>query len=319
MRIEILIVTIAVLTAAITFLGAYLLIRMAFFYHEDRNKSTLADLMLNPANTDESRENIIRFFKQIEAGKFTEMSVKSFDGLTLNGTCLPCEKSANRLIICFHGYTATGFYEFGHMVSFFHENGFDVLLPDMRAHGRSEGKLTTMGIFERKDVKSWVEAVEKNNPGKEIFLMGVSMGGASVLGATELGLTKSVKGIIADSVFVNANDTIKHCCKRIYKVPLFPLFYVARLISRLFYGWNFKEYAVGNAVKANEQIPVLFIHGGKDIVALPQSLEINFENCPAPKKVYFDENAGHAQCSFNDPGAYYKAISEFISFCDNVT
>ncbi len=316
MNVIIVISVIAVLTAAITFLGAYLLIRTAFFYHEDRDRRTMTDLMLNPANTNESRDNIVWLFKRLEAGKSEEMSVKSFDGLSLNGLFLPSDKCNNRLIICFHGYTATGLYEFGHMVRFFHEKGFDVLLPDMRAHGRSEGKITTMGTLERKDIKPWVELAQEKFPDRDIYLMGVSMGGASVLGAAST-LPEGIKGIVADSVFTNANDTIKRCCKTLFNIPLFPLFYAARLMCRLFYGWNFKEYAVDEALTENKTIPVLFIHGGNDKVAPPQSLEINFSKCAAPKKAYLDDEAGHAQCSFNSPDNYYKALSDFFDFCDN--
>lgn len=312
----IIISVIAVLTAAITFFGAYILIRTAFFYHEDRNRNTLTDLMLNPANTNETRDNIAWLFKRIEAGKSEKVSVKSFDGLNLKGLFLPCDKPDGRLIICFHGYTSTGLYEFGHTVKFFHEKGFDVLLPDMRAHGCSEGKLTTMGFYERKDIMPWVELATEKYPRRLTYLMGVSMGAASVLGSAALGLPDSIKGIIADSAFANANDTIKRCCKEIFRIPLFPLFYAARLLCRILYGWSFRKYPVSDAVKENKTIPVLFIHGGNDKVAPPQSLEINFSQCAAPKKVCFDDDAQHAQCSFSSPENYYTALCRFFAFCE---
>lgn len=62
-------------------------------------------------------------------------------------------------------------------------------MVDERAHGKSEGKVITFGIRERCDCKLWAEyAVKRYGENKDIFLAGVSMGAASVMMASNLGL-----------------------------------------------------------------------------------------------------------------------------------
>ena len=77
--------------------------------------------------------------------------------------------------------------------------GYNVLLPDQRAHGYSGGHTITMGVKERYDARDWtVWARSRFGPEVPIFLMGVSMGAATVLLAAGLNLPDNVCGIVAD-------------------------------------------------------------------------------------------------------------------------
>ena len=72
-------------------------------------------------------------------------------------------------------------------------------MPDQRAHGRSDSYTITMGAQERYDARAWAYWASVRSSGKvPIFLMGVSMGAATVLLASGLDLPDSVHGIIAD-------------------------------------------------------------------------------------------------------------------------
>ena len=67
--------------------------------------------------------------------------------------------------------------------------GYNVLLPDQRAHGYSGGHTITMGVKERYDARDWtVWARSRFGPEVPIFLMGVSMGAATVLLARHTGI-----------------------------------------------------------------------------------------------------------------------------------
>lgn len=71
--------------------------------------------------------------------------------------------------------------------------GYNVLLPDQRAHGYSGGHTITMGVKERYDARDWtVWARSRFGPEVPIFLMGVSMGAATVLLAAGLNLPDNV-------------------------------------------------------------------------------------------------------------------------------
>ena len=56
---------------------------------------------------------------------------------------------AKRFVICVHGYKCNGPDEFSHMLPFYNERlGFNYLLPDHAAHGRSTGKFIGFGAYE---------------------------------------------------------------------------------------------------------------------------------------------------------------------------
>ena len=76
--------------------------------------------------------------------------------------------------------------------------GMNLLIIDERAMQRSEGRAVTLGIKERRDVKSWCEYLRSRFGDVPIFIMGVSMGAPTVQIASELELSSNVNGVIAD-------------------------------------------------------------------------------------------------------------------------
>ena len=76
-----------------------------------------------------------------------------------------------------------------------------MLLPDQRAHGYSGGHTITMGVKERYDARDWaVWARSHFGPEVPIFLMGVSMGAATVVLAAGLSLPDNVCGVVAAGI-----------------------------------------------------------------------------------------------------------------------
>ena len=79
----------------------------------------------------------------------------SRDGMCLQGYYLPGQ--GDTTLILMHGYHAEAVYEFAPLVQFYHEQGYNLLLPDQRAHGGSEGKYLSFGIKESEDVVCWAQ------------------------------------------------------------------------------------------------------------------------------------------------------------------
>ena len=94
--------------------------------------------------------------------------------------------------------------------------GYNVLLPDQRAHGYSGGHTITMGVKERYDARDWtVWARSRFGPEVPIFLMGVSMGAATVLLAAGLNLPDNVCGIVADCGYTSPGRSPASACRSI--------------------------------------------------------------------------------------------------------
>ena len=60
---------------------------------------------------------------------FIDMEITSYDGLKLEGQFLPYPDS-NKLVICVHGFHSYHYREFAYYIRFYHELGYNILLPD---------------------------------------------------------------------------------------------------------------------------------------------------------------------------------------------
>ncbi|MEM7011948.1 MAG: alpha/beta fold hydrolase [Verrucomicrobiota bacterium] len=86
--------------------------------------------------------------------------------------------------------------------------GFNCLLMDNRAHGRSEGRFCTFGRLERVDASAAIDAaLEKFGPSIEpIGLWGLSLGGAIALQTAEQ--DDRVEAVVVVNTFANVGDIV---------------------------------------------------------------------------------------------------------------
>ena len=74
--------------------------------------------------------------------------------------------------------------------------GFHVVLPDLRAHGRSTGRYVTYGALERWDVKSIIDQLMAEGAVAEpLYVMGASMGGGTAVHYAAI--EPRVRGVLA--------------------------------------------------------------------------------------------------------------------------
>lgn len=120
--------------------------------------------------------------KWLDAQPTEEVILQSYDGLQLHGTWLNSNKGSDQTVILAHGYSGKGREMAGFARFYAEKHGYNVLMPDDRGHGRSEGDIIGFGWLDRKDYVQWSNWVlEKVGTKGEIILHGISMGGATVL------------------------------------------------------------------------------------------------------------------------------------------
>ena len=193
------------------------------------------------------------------------------------------------------------------------ESGYNVLLVDQRAHGRSEGKCLSFGVLERRDCLSWVNfVVSRAGEGAKIVLYGMSMGAATVLMAAGLKLPENVVGIVADCGYTAPEAIIKTVIRK-YHLPVFPIYPLIRLGGRLFGGFDLEEASAARAMDECD-IPVLFIHGGDDRFVPCDMGRENYAHCrSAGKELLSVPGAGHGMSYMVDKTAYLTAVSTFLN------
>lgn len=262
--------------------------------------------------------NLYRAYKDImldglddmEATSCEEVSILSADGLRLYGKLYDMKKGAP-LIVFFHGYHGINAWDGYGFFKLCKKNGFNILMADERAHGKSEGNVISFGINERYDCKLWAEyAVKRFGEHTDVFLAGVSMGAASVMMSFELGLPESVRGIIADCGYSEPAAIIMETIRGM-KLPVKPVYRIVKFGARLFGHFDLEAATALQAV-GKFNIPILFIQGSQDSIVPPSMGEELFKACKAKKERVLIEGADHANSAMADYAAYEKAVLRFI-------
>lgn len=242
-----------------------------------------------------------------------ELHTTSFDGLKLYATLLRGSTKGKKVVVAIHGYHAASNWDFGGMVQFYHERGYHVLLPDCRAHRRSEGKLVGFGWLDRLDAIRWCRKMARMfGPDAEILLTGVSMGGATVMMASgEKDLPSEVKAIIEDCGFTSAMDQFEYMFPAQVKFLAKPILFFCSLISMVFNHHSLYKASSLKQLEKNTR-PILFFHGEEDDFVPPFMMERCFEAASGVKDYLMVPVAKHAQCCDVDPKAYKEKISSFL-------
>lgn len=299
----IIIIAALILTAAAISYYAY---RKAFL--SDRKRQEDWDGFIRRAG--EEGPKVRELMEQLKGITAEDVFINSFDGLKLHGRYYHAKDGAP-LDIQFHGYNGNAMRDFcgGNKIS--RESSHNSLLIDQRAHGMSQGKTISFGINERKDCLSWVRyAVERFGEDTEIVLSGVSMGAATVLMASDLGLPKNVKAIVADCGYSSPKAIINKVM-RDSGLPdklMYPFVWLGAMVFGKF---NFTESSAVLAVSESD-VPILIIHGGADDFVPCYMAEEIYKACRSEKKLLIVPGAGHGMSYLVDKDLYEKTVKDFI-------
>lgn len=253
--------------------------------------------------------------KWLQEQETEQVSIHSFDGLTLQGTFLPAQGEADRVVLAVHGYMGTGENNYCVMARFLHEKGYHVLIVDDRAHGRSEGAYNGFGCLDKEDCYRWVHYLNRRFEGKcSIFLHGISMGAAAVLMAAGLNLPPTVRGIVGDCGFTSPREEFLHMIhsRKILGGRL--VLKLAEPLCRRRAGYGFSDYSASEAV-TRTKIPVFIIHGAKDrYVPTRMGREI-YQACASKKRLWIVPGAAHAESYYVAKQEYEMKMLQFYEDC----
>lgn len=257
------------------------------------------------------------------AAEFRKMPLETVtltapDGAALRGHVLVPEHPNGRLVLACHGAHSSGIGEFCFMAPYFYKNGYTLVLPDHRGCGKSDGKYMGYGTHESVDTLLWLRYAKERFQGCAIYLLGVSMGGATVLMMSRNLTDEAVKGVIADCAYTSAWAEFSYQMHTSFSLPDFPILQICSAYCRLIAGYSFREASPIDAVRQTKK-PVLFIHGGKDDFVPTFMQSQLFDACPTKKAKLTVENAVHARSYYTDPAAYEAALEQFMASCDGET
>lgn len=303
---------IIIVVAGVLFGGNYL-VNFALVRTEDAHNVSPESVV-----TGESQEIMAANMETIEQQKEAWLAVAqredaeiiSDDGLALKGDVFWTDRESHQWLIAIHGYGGER-SNMQNIASFYGEKDYNVLMPDMRAHGESEGNYIGMGWLDRMDVLKWIQYVTELDEEAEIILHGVSMGGATVMMVSGEELPDNVKGIVEDCGYTSVWDIFSDELSYLFHLPEFPLLYAADGIGRVRAGYGFKEASAVKQV-AKSTVPILFIHGSADNFVHTDMVYEVYEACQTVKDILIVEGAGHGEAYRMDPELYFQTVFDFL-------
>ena len=258
------------------------------------------------------REEIIRWIREIRTMEHTDVSIQSFDGLTLCGKFYEYQKGAP-IEIMFHGYKSTAERDLCGGVFRCFELGHSALIVDHRAGGSSQGHVITFGAKERLDCLAWVDfVIEHISLDAKIILTGISMGAATVMMASSMELPKNVIGVLADCGYTSTRDIVKKVMRDM-KLPADLLYPFARWSAKLFGRFDPDEASPIRSMNCCH-LPIIFFHGDSDGYVPCQMSEENYAACASEqKRLVITPGADHGLCFPANKKAYLEAMKEFFA------
>lgn len=264
--------------------------------------------------TEDIRENRTQLLSQteewLETAARSKVQVRTNDGYLLTAAEFPAE-AGDRWVLLLHGYTGwkEEMYQFA---CWYHQQGYSVLVPDLRCQGESEGDFIGMGWTDHYDCELWIAHILEQAPEAQIVLHGQSMGAATALlmaGSPEV--SERIKAVVADSAYTSAYEMFGDKITEWFHLPAVLFVDSACVMLRLRGGYDLRDASPLGAVAASG-IPTLFIHGDEDRMIDVNMSYALFEAAACEKELFIVEGAGHAQAQDKAPDVYYGRIGAFL-------
>lgn len=236
----------------------------------------------------------------------------NYDGIKLHALYIKAPQPTTKTALLIHGYTdnAVRMLMIAHLYN--KELGYNVLIPDLSAHGESEGKWIGMGWLNRYEVIQWLDvALDIFGRDNQVVIHGISMGAATTMMTSGEKLPDNVKCFVADCGYTSVWDQFAHQLKRDFDLPIFPLMYATSIYSDYKLGWNFKEASSLEQVKKCNR-PMFFIHGDADAYVPISMVYPLYDAKQGDKELWVVPGVKHAD-------AYWDKTEEYVTRVKNFT
>lgn len=248
-----------------------------------------------------------RFLREHNA---QDVYIKNRDGLRLHALWVPVENAKGTMLFA-HGYRSSKLVDFSLAYPMYHAFGMNILVPDQRSHGESEGKYITFGVKESCDMQEWITYHNHVYGEISIILSGLSMGASTMLYLADQKLPQNVKGIIADCGFTSPWDILSHVFRSVVHLPAGLTLWATELFARLFAGFSLKERDTRTILR-NSRLPVLMVHGTGDGFVPCDMTKQAYAVCAEPKELLLVDGAEHGLSFLVQREKYTQLVQEFL-------
>jgi len=191
---------------------------------------------------------------------------------------------------------------------------YSVLAITLRAHGDSTGEINDLGWSARNDVAAAADFLQREFPGRPLFVVGRSLGAAAAVFAA-----KDLDGRVAAISWNNLTKTCGAPCGNRLQRHLPPVLdWIAYGGLRL---WSpvFLPVALDRPSPAERisdipaTVPIVIISGSADSHARLDDVKTLFQRVQAHAKLVVFEGAAHEPLDQNNPELYHRTLFEFLA------
>ena len=229
------------------------------------------------------------------------------DGLRLRTWMRPGETSRPAVVIV-HGL-GDSLESYVDRADGLHRRGHTVLLVDLRAHGASEGRYTTLGGHEREDVRAAMASLRASGQAAAgLVLMGHSMGSVAVLRAAAG--SSDVRAVIVEAPYATYRENVYHHAKLLYHMPgWLPIIPITIAIAEWRAGFRADDVDAV-AASAGFAAPLLAIVDGAD-PRMPEDVVTRIVNAhPGPRRLWVAPGAEHVGAVLHPD--YWRVVLGFL-------
>lgn len=305
------VVKLAVVIGIVTAVVGFLLSRNMMIRGRNGNRQCLAGMTVSGAvSTNKSNEDR-KVQDWLTKVKREKLSLEADDKSILVARQIVTDAANNKWVVILHGYNGN-MEDIYDIAMHYHEEGYNILMPDLRGNGESEGPFLGMGWLDRLDVINWVDVILAVNPSAEIAIHGVDMGADTALMLSGEPIKSSIKVIVAEGAYNNAWEvTRKEYKTRYEKWPAFPFLNMINPVMKVWAGYSLKEADAVKQVKKTS-VPILLIRGKNDTYVTEDMTKELDQAIASPHEVLTVATGTHEDCRYAEPDSYYNKTFEFI-------
>ena len=231
--------------------------------------------------------------------EYHDVDLLTTDGIRLSAWYTPPHNGA--VILLAHGY---GDKRPEWVYEMLARKGYGVLAWDARAHGASDGEISTIGYLEVLDVKAALDYALAQPNVEHVGAWGGSMGASTlILAAAQF---PQIEALFVDSPFTSLNDELD------FLIPYPVINPLAKFLAEIETGIRIHEISPVDEIARISPRPVYIVQGLADTVAPPDSGEKLFNAAREPRTLWAEENVPHQQMYLDNPRRYKRRLLAFF-------
>lgn len=266
-----------------------------------------------------SDENIEWYKKQKQDELLFDEYITAADGAKLRALNLKAKEPSKTVILSVHGWSKGAYTQlFKFAKPFSQELGVNVVAPDLRNFGQSEGTVNGWGIFDKDDLLLWInKVIEWYGDDCNIFLHGLSLGGTAVLYTASFDLPKNVVGVISDAAVLSFRDIACWQLSRFRKDEEKNQIFVDKMqdyFNKFEGSYDLDLISLYNHLE-RIKLPTLFIYSKTDEFVPAWSHERIIALTNSEKQIWAVPKCSHDQIIVRFQDEYIAQVKEFIDSC----